>query len=103
VDLSEKKGGVDVRKRKPEPPDDLNLDDLPPVLTVPQAARLLGINRNTCYEAVRRGEIPSFRLGERGIRIPTAALIRRCGLDGKGNEEPRPNTETGEVGGSARW
>lgn len=43
------------------------------VLTVPEAAELLRIGRNTCYELVRRGEIPAVRLG-RVIRIPRFAL-----------------------------
>lgn len=41
--------------------------------TVDEAARLLGIGRATAYEAVRRGELPSLRLGRR-IVIPRAAL-----------------------------
>ena len=42
-------------------------------LTVPEVAKLLGISRNYCYELVRRGIIPSIRLGKR-ILIPRAAL-----------------------------
>ncbi|HUF32984.1 MAG TPA: helix-turn-helix domain-containing protein [Acidimicrobiales bacterium] len=41
-------------------------------LTVDEAARLLGISRAFAYDLVRRGEIPSIRLGRRLI-IP-----RRC-------------------------
>lgn len=32
-------------------------------LTVPQAAELLGINRNTLLQAIARGRIPARRLG----------------------------------------
>jgi excisionase family DNA binding protein len=35
------------------------------VVTVEQAAELLGISRGLAYELVRRGEIPSIRLGRR--------------------------------------
>ena len=42
-------------------------------LTVTQVAQLLGISRNTAYEAVRRGEIPSCRFGRR-IVVPIDAL-----------------------------
>lgn len=45
------------------------------VLTVEEAATILRIGRSTAYEAVRRGEIPSIRIGGR-IRIPRAALDR---------------------------
>jgi excisionase family DNA binding protein len=43
------------------------------VLTAAQAARLLGISLVTAYEAINRGEIPSFRIG-RKIIIPRAAF-----------------------------
>ena len=42
-------------------------------LTVPEAARRLGIARQTAYEAVRQGEIPSIRIARR-ILVPIAAL-----------------------------
>jgi excisionase family DNA binding protein len=38
-------------------------------VSVPEAAELLGIARNTAYAAVARGEIPSVRVGKR-IVIP---------------------------------
>ena len=45
------------------------------VLTVGEAAQLLRLSRNTAYEAVSRGEIPSIRVGRR-ILIPRVALQR---------------------------
>lgn len=44
-------------------------------LTVPEAARLLGISRNSAYEAVRRGELPVLRIGKRYL-VPRIALER---------------------------
>ena len=41
--------------------------------TVEETAKRLGIGRNSAYEAVKRGEIPSIRIGRR-ILIPTKAL-----------------------------
>lgn len=46
-----------------------------PTLKVNQAAALLGVDRNTLYEAIKRGEVPSIRIG-RSIRVPTAGLLR---------------------------
>lgn len=43
--------------------------------TVEEAARLLGIGRNTAYEAVARGEVPVIRVGRR-LLVPRAALER---------------------------
>jgi excisionase family DNA binding protein len=46
-----------------------------PTLSVDEAAAVLGIGRASAYEGVRRGEIPSIRIG-RLLRVPTAALVR---------------------------
>ena len=45
------------------------------VFTVEEAAQLLGISRSFAYEAVRRGDVPSMRIGKR-ILVPKAALQR---------------------------
>lgn len=59
-------------------------------LTVEEAAALLGISRAFAYEAVRRGEIPSIRIGRR-VLVPRVALDRLVGgaPDGSG-----PGTDT---------
>ena len=44
-------------------------------LSVPEAAKLLGIGKNLAYEAVQRGEIPSIKVGSR-LLIPRVALER---------------------------
>jgi excisionase family DNA binding protein len=54
---------------------DCRLSNLPDVLTVDQAARFLGIGRNSAYEAVRRGELPHIKVG-RSIRVSRAGLKR---------------------------
>lgn len=45
------------------------------VYTVDEAADVLGIGRTSAYEAVRRGEIPSIRVGRR-LMVPKAQLDR---------------------------
>ncbi len=42
-------------------------------MTVAEAARCLGIGRNSAYEAIARGEIPVIRVGKR-LLVPKAAL-----------------------------
>jgi excisionase family DNA binding protein len=42
-------------------------------MTVPEAARRLGISRNFGYELVRRGQLPVIRFGKR-LLIPKVAL-----------------------------
>jgi excisionase family DNA binding protein len=42
-------------------------------ISVPEAARRLGIGRNQAYECAARGEIPTIRLGKR-LLVPVAAF-----------------------------
>lgn len=51
-------------------------NSIPAMLTVPQAARLLGIGRTLAYELVRTGAWPTpiIRAG-RLIKIPSAPLL----------------------------
>lgn len=55
-------------------------DDSRITLTVEEAAKALGIGRGLAYEAVRRGEIPTIRLGKR-LLVPrsrwSSFLLRR--------------------------
>ncbi|MEP0322875.1 helix-turn-helix domain-containing protein [Bauldia litoralis] len=58
-----------------------------PTISVDEAARVLGLGRNSAYEAVRRGEIATKRIGGR-IFVLTAPLRRM--LDGEAAETPAP-------------
>lgn len=49
---------------------------------VPTAARAFGTARNATYDAVKRGEIPSIRVG-RSLRVPTSALRQMLGIEPK--------------------
>lgn len=51
-----------------------------PTMTVDEVAPFYGLGRWSAYEAVRRGDIPSLRVGKR-ILIPTAAVRRHLGID----------------------
>lgn len=55
---------------RPSRPDE---GQAPALLTVEEAARLLRIGRNTCYELIRQQRIPHVRLG-RLIRVPRTGL-----------------------------
>ena len=55
-------------------------------LTVEEVARRLGIGRTAAYDAVRRGEIPTLRIGRR-LLIPEDALGRLL-LAGSGDASP---------------
>ena len=45
------------------------------MVTVGEAAAILRISRGAAYEAVKRSEIPTIRIGRR-LLVPTAALER---------------------------
>ncbi|MBA2387000.1 MAG: helix-turn-helix domain-containing protein [Acidimicrobiia bacterium] len=45
------------------------------ILTVEETASLLNLGRTAAYEAARRGEIPTRRLGRRVV-VPVPALLR---------------------------
>jgi len=51
-----------------------------PWVTVAELAAILGVADHTAYEAVRIGQVPSFRIG-RQYRIPTAGLRALLGLE----------------------
>ena len=59
-------------------------------LTITQAAELLGISRNSAYEAARSGRlagVPILRVGRR-LLVPTASLHAVLGLEpNKDSEE----------------
>jgi excisionase family DNA binding protein len=44
-------------------------------ITVPEAAKMLGISRNFCYELVKQKQLPVVKFGKR-LLIPRAALIK---------------------------
>ena len=52
----------------------------PMTYTVEEAARLLGVSRGVGYEAARRGELPTIKLGRR-LLVPKAVLERMLGLN----------------------
>lgn len=52
---------------------------MPPLLTVPQTATLMGMSLRATYRAIEADAIPNIRMGRR-ISIPTAKLLDQLGL-----------------------
>lgn len=50
-------------------------DDKRLVLEVPEAGAMLGLSRNASYEAAKRGDIPTIRIGKL-LRVPKAAFLK---------------------------
>lgn len=49
-------------------------------ITVEEAALLLGIGRTAAYEAARRGQLPTRRLGRR-LFVPVPAFLNWLGIN----------------------
>ena len=62
----------------------MNLDVLPPTITVEHAGELLGLSRSAAYRAADKGELPTIRFGRR-LFVPTPKLLT---LLGGGRAEP---------------
>jgi excisionase family DNA binding protein len=56
----------------------LTVPDLPPTISVEEAAELLGISRSAAYRAAKTGQLRTLRMG-RKLRVPTAPLLRMLG------------------------
>lgn len=54
----------------------------------PHAALALGLSRNSAYEAAKKGEITTIRIGNL-IRVPTAPLRKMLGMDAAVSPEGR--------------
>lgn len=49
-------------------------------LSIPSAARLLGIDHRTLRKAITAGEVPTQKIGSRSL-VPTTWLRRHTGAD----------------------
>lgn len=58
------------------------------IITVEEAASLLGIGRSAAYDAARRGQLPTRRLGRR-LFVPVPALLDWLGASGQAGEGTR--------------
>lgn len=54
----------------------LQIDELAgrATITIEQTAKLIGLGRTAAYDAARRGELPTRRLGRR-LLVPVPALL----------------------------
>ena len=62
----------------------------PLTYTVEEAAQLLGVSRGVGYEAARRGELPTIRLGRR-LLVPKVGLERLLGIPNDERSEATPS------------
>jgi hypothetical protein len=60
-------------KKLPDP-------EVEPTISVPQAGRIFGLSRPASYEAAKRGELPTIRIGRR-LFVPVGKLREMLGLD----------------------
>ena len=62
---------------------------LPPMIPVPLAGRILGLrSRSAAYRAAARGELPTIRMCGK-LFVPTELVLQRIGLRPPVDVEPR--------------
>jgi excisionase family DNA binding protein len=54
-------------------------------ISVPEAGEVLGIGREAAYNAARRGELPTIRIGRR-LLVPTQALLDLLATAGRAGQ-----------------
>ena len=54
-------------------------------ITVPEAAKRLGVSRNHAYEAAKSGQIPTIKIGKR-LLVPIVAFDRMLAGAGQGDK-----------------
>ena len=69
-----------VREGKLEPNESL-------CISVTAAARILGVSKNTGYEMVKLGQLPTIKCGRRRLVVPKAALMKMLQGVNQGNEK----------------
>jgi len=52
-------------------------------MSVPEAARALGVGKDTAYQLIRDGRLPAVRIGSR-TRVPVADLVAWLSTESKG-------------------
>ena len=79
----------------------MNKRDKPLAYNVPEAGALIGLSRSASYEAARRGQIPTIKIGSR-ILVPRATFHRMFGdhgsttqTQGSGSVEPTSASRAG--------
>lgn len=50
------------------------------VCSVPEAGRLVGLGRDSSYEAARRGDLPTIQIGKL-LKVPLAMMEKKLGLE----------------------
>lgn len=54
-------------------------DELPPILTVPQLAKFLGVGRHAAYQLARSDALEALEIGHQ-LRIPRHEVLKYLGL-----------------------
>ena len=57
----------------------LEVAELPPTLSVEQAAKLLSVSRSSAYRAAANGQPPTISFGRR-LLVPTSRLLEMLGV-----------------------
>jgi excisionase family DNA binding protein len=64
------------------------LEDLPAYLTPYEVCRITRRSRGAVYKAIKKGTIPSIRVGERGFLVPAAHFAAVASLASRVESQP---------------
>lgn len=67
----------------------MQLDQYGDYLTVEEVRQVLNLSKNSAYEAIKRGDIPSVKLGPRLTRVSKAALVEMMNAGTHPTKDPR--------------
>ena len=59
----------------------------PLCISIPKAAKLLGVSRNTGYAMAKIGQLPTIKCGKRRLLVPKAALMEKLQIPEKYDKE----------------
>ena len=58
-------------------------------ISIPAAARLLGVSRSTGYEMARLKQLPVIKCGQRRLTVPKASLLKMLENTGGDGTSPK--------------
>jgi excisionase family DNA binding protein len=64
--------------------DESNSSASSPIMTAPEIAAYLRIDRTTLYKLIRRGQIPCFRIGKKNYRFSRTEIVEWLASGGSG-------------------
>ena len=83
---------MERQERKPEKTHPRRLEELPPLMSVSEAGKALGLTRQGMWNAINRGYVETVKSGPYTL-VPRHAVERYAGKDRKRGRRPKAKQE----------